>query len=84
MKLFIKVFLKGLKEYEDSLPELVKNTLVYVPEFKEKSLLLNFNNLNQQYSVTRNWILKKQTYFIKPISGRIEKPMNNFSLEIFR
>lgn len=53
-----KGFLKGLREYEVQLPELTKNTFIYIPDFEEKFLLLNFNDLENQYLVTRSWALK--------------------------
>ncbi len=62
-----KGFLRGLRGYRTSLPNLVENTFVYIPEFEKKFLLLNFNDLREQYSLTRNWAQKND-----PV------PLNNY------
>ncbi len=54
-ELLQKGFLKGLHEYNNLLPNLVKNTFVYIPGFEEKFLLLNFNDLGTQYAITKKW-----------------------------
>ena len=50
-----KGFIKGLKEYEEKLPDLVENTFVYIPYFEQKFLLLDFNTLKEQYTLTKKW-----------------------------
>ena len=60
-----KGFIKGLREYATRLPELADETYVYVPGFPEKFLLLNFNNLHEQYEVTRRWADKNNPVLIK-------------------
>ena len=50
-----KGFLKGLREYKVLLPNLIDSTFVYIPDFEEKFLLLNFNDLKNQYTITKKW-----------------------------
>ncbi|MEZ5105075.1 MAG: patatin-like phospholipase family protein [Draconibacterium sp.] len=57
-EILLKGFISGLKEYKEALPELAKKTFVYVPNFKEKFLLLDFNDLEKQYSLTKKWAKK--------------------------
>ncbi len=57
-ELLQKGFLKGLHEYNDLLPDLVKNTFVYIPAFEQKFLLLNFDDLGTQYTITKSWASK--------------------------
>jgi len=58
-------FLDGLKKYTKQLPGLVNNTYVYIPDFEEKFLLLDFNNLKEQYDVTKNWASKNKPILLK-------------------
>ena len=60
-----KGFIKGLRAYTTRLPELANQTYVYVPGFSEKFLLLNFNDLHEQYEVTRRWAGKNNPVLIK-------------------
>lgn len=55
-----KGFIKGLKEYAEKLPDLVNRTFVYIPEFEQKFLLLNFNTLQEQYLLTKKWAAKNK------------------------
>ena len=71
-ELLQKGFLKGLRAYNDFLPNLIANTFVYVPEFEEKFLLLNFNDLGIQYSVTKNWASKNDPVSISEYLKRFE------------
>ncbi|MBN2773919.1 MAG: patatin-like phospholipase family protein [Prolixibacteraceae bacterium] len=53
---FLKsAFLKGLKKFKENAPELAEKTYVYVPEFERSFLLLNFDNLKDQYDFTGKW-----------------------------
>lgn len=69
-ELLQKGFLKGLHEYNNILPNLVGNTFVYIPEFEEKFLLLNFNDLGMQYTITKKWASKNDPV---SISNYLEK-----------
>lgn len=65
-----KGFLEGLERYTQQLPQLVNNTYVYIPDFKQKFLLLDFNDLKEQYELTKNWALKNNP---TPLKNYLEK-----------
>jgi predicted acylesterase/phospholipase RssA len=48
-------FIRGLKSMKKEAPELAEKTKVYVPDFEQKFLLLDFNNLKQQFDLTSKW-----------------------------
>jgi predicted acylesterase/phospholipase RssA len=48
-------FYKRLKELQEESPSLAERTLVYVPNFKEEFLMLDFSTLKEQYEVTTLW-----------------------------
>jgi len=48
-------FIKSMKQLQKQYPDLAKHTFVYIPDFEENFPLLNFNNMQQQYSVTAAW-----------------------------
>jgi len=50
-----KKFFKGIKTFAAETPELIPMTYVWKPEFKTDFLLLNFENLEEQYSLTSQW-----------------------------
>lgn len=50
-----KGFMKRLNELKKESPYLAERTFVYVPEFKEDFLMLDFNNMKQQYEITSRW-----------------------------
>lgn len=58
-------FLEGLENYSRQLPQLVNETYVYVPDFKEKFLLLDFNTLKEQYKLTKSWAQKNKPIPLK-------------------
>ena len=66
-------FLKGLEKYSQLLPQLVNNTYVYIPDFKQKFLLLDFNDLKEQYELTKSWALKNKP---TPLKSYLEKLSN--------
>ena len=63
-------FLEGLEKYSQQLPQLVNNTYVYIPDFKQKFLLLDFNDLKDQYELTKSWALKHNP---TPLKNYLEK-----------
>jgi len=63
-------FLEGLEKYSKLLPQLVNNTYVYIPDFKQKFLLLDFNDLKEQYELTKSWALKNKP---TPLKSYLEK-----------
>lgn len=50
-----KGIVKRLKEYAEDAPELIPYTYVWIPDFEENFLMLNFDNLKEQYSLTSRW-----------------------------
>jgi hypothetical protein len=50
-----KGFIKAMKAMQKEAPALAERTEVYIPNFPDNFLLLDFNNLEQQYKVTRKW-----------------------------
>lgn len=56
-EILFKGFVRGLKALEKEDPELAERTYVYFPAFDQNFLLLNFDNLKEQYDVTRKWAL---------------------------
>ena len=58
-------FLEALKNYSKLLPGLVGDTYVYIPEFNEKFLLLDFNDLKMQYELTKKWALSNKPILLK-------------------
>jgi predicted acylesterase/phospholipase RssA len=50
-----KGIIKRLKEYAKEAPELVSLTSVWIPDFKADFLMFNFDNLQKQYSDTKQW-----------------------------
>ncbi len=65
-------FIKGLREYEDKLPDLAKNTFVYIPDFEQKFLLLDFNTLHVQYSLTKKWAAKNKPLLLSQYLSNFE------------
>ena len=54
-EILYKGFLKAMRAMHKEAPALAARTEVYVPEFQENFLLLNFNDLGKQYEVTKKW-----------------------------
>jgi hypothetical protein len=50
-----KVLLKRLGAFAHEAPELILLSYVWVPEFDKDFLMLNFNNLQEQYLLTQSW-----------------------------
>ena len=48
-------FIKSMKELQREYPELAARTYVFIPDFPENFPLLDFNDLEHQYSVTAEW-----------------------------
>lgn len=63
-------FLEGLEKYSRQLPQLANNTYVYIPDFQEKFLLLDFNDLKKQYEITKKWAVKNKPI---PLKSYLEK-----------
>lgn len=56
--ILFKGFIKGLKSLQKEDPDLANRTYVYVPDFEKDFLLLNFDNLKEQYDVSKKWALE--------------------------
>lgn len=50
-----KVLLNRLGNFAHEAPELILLSYVWVPDFDQDFLMLNFNNLEEQYLVTQSW-----------------------------
>jgi predicted acylesterase/phospholipase RssA len=48
-------FYKRLKELQEESPSLAERTYIYVPNFREEFLMLDFSTLKEQYEVTALW-----------------------------
>jgi hypothetical protein len=48
-------FYKRLMELQEESPSLAERTYIYVPNFKEEFLMLDFNTLKSQYEVSASW-----------------------------
>jgi len=48
-------FIKSMKELQQRYPELAAHTYVYIPDFQENFALLDFTNMQKQYSITASW-----------------------------
>ncbi|VAW24884.1 hypothetical protein MNBD_BACTEROID01-2503 [hydrothermal vent metagenome] len=53
--ILFKGFIKGLKSLQKEAPGLAERTYVYIPDFPEEFLMLDFNNLEKQYNITKAW-----------------------------
>ncbi len=65
-----KGFIRSMISFQKEYPELAERTEVYIPDFEERFLLLDFNTLSKQYQVTKKWAQKNKpvplkTYLIK-------------------
>lgn len=54
-EILFKGFIKAMKAMQEEAPALAERTEVYIPEFPDNFLLLDFNNLGKQYEVTKKW-----------------------------
>lgn len=54
-EILLKGFIKGLERLQKEDPDLAERTFIYVPDFQEDFLLFNFDNLREQYDVTKKW-----------------------------
>ena len=52
--------MKRLEEYSANAPELVPLTYVWIPQYSADFLLFNFDDLEEQYSLTTNWARKNK------------------------
>ncbi len=50
-----KGMLKRLKDFSEEAPDLIFLSYVWVPDFKNDFLMFNFDNLREQYVLTRQW-----------------------------
>ncbi len=50
-----KGMIKRLKEYSEEAPEMIYLSYIWIPEFKQDFLMFNFDNLKEQYTLTRQW-----------------------------
>jgi len=53
-------FIKAMEAFKKEAPDLIEHTFVYIPDFPENFLLLDFNDLGQQYDVTKKWAQNHQ------------------------
>ncbi len=77
-EILYKGFIRSMNEFQKQYPGLAEKTEVYVPDFKEKFLLLDFSTLSEQYRVTKNWAQQNKpsplkTYLIKNQLDRINR-----------
>lgn len=56
--LLTKELIKKLNQYTIEAPELSKRTYIWIPDFKADFLLFNFDDLEKQYSLTKEWAEK--------------------------
>jgi predicted acylesterase/phospholipase RssA len=79
---------KRLEEFTADAPELVPLTYVWIPEFKGDFLLLNFDNLKSQYSLTSQWARTHNPVPLNDFLERYRKESKRFpqldSLDILR
>lgn len=47
--------IKRLTTYAEEAPELIPYTYVWIPDFPENFLMLDFGNLEEQYTITSKW-----------------------------
>lgn len=47
--------IKRLKAYAKEAPEMILISYVWMPDFKENFLMFNFENLEEQFTLTSNW-----------------------------
>ncbi|HKI88541.1 MAG TPA: patatin-like phospholipase family protein [Draconibacterium sp.] len=57
-EILYKGFIKAMKAMQKKAPDLAKRTKVYIPNFSDNFLLLDFNDLEKQYDVTKKWAQK--------------------------
>ena len=57
-EILYKGFIKSMKALQNEAPELAEHTEIYIPDFPNRFLLLDFNNLDEQYKVTKAWAKK--------------------------
>ncbi|MCX6334082.1 MAG: patatin-like phospholipase family protein [Bacteroidia bacterium] len=50
-----KDIIRRLEDYEKEAPELCQRTYIWIPDFKKDFFLMNFNNLQDQYTTTQQW-----------------------------
>jgi hypothetical protein len=50
-----KGLMKRLKEFSEEAPEMILLSYVWIPDFKNDFLMFNFENLSEQYTLTREW-----------------------------
>lgn len=50
-----KILINRLTAFAKEAPEMIFNSYVWIPDFEQDFLLFNFNNLEEQYLITRSW-----------------------------
>jgi hypothetical protein len=50
-----KGMIKRLEAFASEAPEMIMISYVYVPDFEESFLMFNFENLEEQYNLSKNW-----------------------------
>jgi hypothetical protein len=53
--ILMKGIIKRLEAYAYQAPELIIRSYVYIPEFRQRFLLFNFESLKEQYTLTSEW-----------------------------
>ena len=71
--ILFKAFINALKDFRDHEPDLVPKTYVYIPDFPENFLLLDFNTLQEQYEITSKWAKQNQPVLLEEYLSRYEK-----------
>jgi hypothetical protein len=44
-----------LTAFAKEAPEMILKSYVWIPDFDQDFLLFNFNNLEEQYTITKSW-----------------------------
>lgn len=69
----MSAFIKGLRSLQKEAPDLAKRTLVYIPDFEQNFLMLNFNDLEEQYRTTSEWAARNKPVSLEQFLNSEEK-----------
>jgi hypothetical protein len=50
-----RIMLNRLGAFAREAPEMISSSYVWIPDFEQDFLLFNFNNLEEQYTITKSW-----------------------------
>lgn len=63
--ILMKGIVRRLEAFADEAPEMVSRSYIFIPEFKERFLLFNFENFKEQYNLTAQWAKKNDPVPLK-------------------